>query len=620
MNWQQLRNSTSFVHDVNEFFKTVKASDGIRYHQALMKEYFLKYPIRGLLVMHKMGMGKTKLAAEIVNVLLESHDVLFISAKTLHTNFENTLSIKNKVKYVSLNASNMFEQVNKASLTDIEKLFSKKKKMRGSLDNVLIVVDEAHNLFNSITNGSQNALDFYKAVIDSNCRVIFLTGSPILNDPFESAVCFNMLTGYALFPENYREFNNYFVAGGQIKNAGKYMNRINGLISYYDGNAKNNKIEFPEKREVIVIECDMSKHQYKQYFEARKIETETKIKKKNGRIREYALQKSKATDASYRVMSRQISNFAYPEYAIEKKHNEKGKVVESANFDLIKEKDVYDNIAMYSPKMKKVIENAISLPGINIIYSQFLKYGLSLIEMYFKYSTTLGKPIKYTVISGEVDKEEVYKRVEAINSPENKNGDIYKVVLISGTASEGVDFKRIMQIHCLEPYWHWSRMEQIFGRGVRANSHVDMPSNMKYVQSYIYLSKHGIKESTEITTDEHLYTKSIKNYKLIESFYLAMRMSAIDCPTHYGECKACLPTNKKLFDDDVVTDMTTGDPCIEQKSTKATIFEYEGETYARYEEDGEVYFAKLNKATGKYEKVPEDIRRLLLSLIKNGNN
>jgi superfamily II DNA or RNA helicase len=614
MQWSDLRNNTSFVTDINKFFKTIKPEEGagLRYHQLLMNEYFLKYPVRGLLVFHKMGMGKTRLASSIVDILVKSMSVIFISAKTLHQNFEETLTEKGRVKYVSLNASNMFDQVNQAGLNDIEKLFSNTKKMRGSLDGTLVVLDEAHNFFNSIANGSANATNLYKSIMKSNCRILFLTGSPIMNDPFESALCFNMLAGYPLFPESYRDFKNYFIGPESIKNEGKFMNRINGMVSFYDGTAANSKVHFPEKRDYILVECDMSPLQYKQYFEARKLEQESKLKKKI-QPKEVNLQKNKSANASYRVMSRQVSNFAYPIEAIEKKMNERGKMVEIAVFDLLTPKSVYENMAAFSPKMKKLIDNCLSLPGINIVYSQFLKFGLSVIELYFKHMAELGKPVKYTVISGEVDKEEVYKRVETINSSENKEGGLIKVVLISGTASEGIDFKRIMQIHCLEPYWHWSRMEQIFGRGVRANSHVDMPAKMQYVQPYIYISKTGVK-GTEKSTDEHLYEKSLRNQAMIGSFYSCMKLAAIDCPAHYSECRVCLATGKRLFNADITADMTVGDPCAENKNIEARIFKYGGETYAEYTENGETYFAKLNPETGKYEKVSENMRRILLTL------
>lgn len=635
MNWNTIRNNTSFIHEVNEFFRTIERGDVLRYHQEIVVNYFVRYSIRGALLFHKMGMGKSLLAAAIANHLMQTMDAIFISAKTLHINFDETMrkfteltgtEFNGKITYVSLNASNMMTQVNRATLTPIEQLMSGREKMRGSLDNKVIIVDEAHNFFNSITNGSSNATRLYHAIMKSDCRVIFLSGSPITNDPFEIGLCFNMLTGTTLFPENYVDFTNYFTKQTtatdgstlrEIKNPGKFSNRINGLVSYYDAGAttSNAAVDFPTELPLKVVNCTMSKFQYNLYFQARKYEIEQQLKKH--RVREEPLQKLRASNASYRVMSRQLSNFAYPEDATEHRRNEHGRLIDEHYFDRLDPLNVYKNIEIYSPKIATIVNTALHQPGIGIIYSQFLKYGLNIIAMYLDQLTAAGDfDGKYAMITGEIEKEEVAKLVHEINSPQNNNAQIYKLVLISGTASEGVDFKNIRHIHIMEPYWHWSRILQVIGRGVRLGSHNTLDVKDRTVQPFIYISQHGIKDNTEQTTDEYLMAKSLKNQHLINSFYLIMRMSAFDCPMHYRECKTCQPTNKQLFVDDILIDLTSTDPCRDQRTTQARIFEYEGDIYAEYEEDGEIFYARLND-NGKYEKVTEEIRLLLLSIVKN---
>lgn len=627
--WNKIRNNTSFVSEANEEFKSAEKNSILRLHQQFVDFIFKKYPIRGMLLQHKMGMGKSLLAAALANHLMNNMDVIFISGKTLHINFSETLDkftkltgleYKGKVNYVSLNASNMMTQVNAATLTQLETFFERREKMRGSLNNKVIIVDEAHNFFNSITNGSSNATKLYKAIMSSDCRVIFLSGSPITNDPFEVALCFNMLAGEVLFPENYNDFTSYFIKSGpngrEIKNPGKFANRINGLLSYYDATAKTSDTanDFPEELPLKVEECVMSKFQYSLFFQARKDEIKNQLKK--NKTREAPLQKTKSSNASYRVMSRQLSNFAYPESATERHRNKHEKLTDVHYFDKLEAGDVYKNIGMYSPKIKKAIDNALAQPGIGIIYSQYLKYGLNIIAMYLDEMAKLGKFTgKYAVITGEVDKEDVADLLKVINSPENMRGEIYKIVLISAAASEGVDFKNIRHIHILEPYWHWSRILQIIGRGVRLGSHLALPAKERTVQPFIYIATHGIAGNNEQTTDEYLYTKSLRNQHLINSFYLVMRMSAVDCPTHYDECKVCAATNKQLFIEDIIVDMASPDPCSSARTTKARIFTYEGETYAEYEEGGETYYAHLNE-NGKYEKVPEDIRLILLGVTK----
>ena len=72
-------------------------------------------------------------------------------------------------------------------------------------DNKVIIIDEAHNfvsrIVNKLTRNSKKktplAIRLYNFILSAkNCRVVFLTGTPIINYPHEIAVLFNMLRGY----------------------------------------------------------------------------------------------------------------------------------------------------------------------------------------------------------------------------------------------------------------------------------------------------------------------------------------------------------------------------------------------------------------------------------------
>ena len=76
-------------------------------------------------------------------------------------------------------------------------------------DNSVIVIDEAHNFVSRIVNKIKSsgkirknkqtplAIRLYELILNANnCRVVFLTGTPIINYPNEIGVLFNMLRGY----------------------------------------------------------------------------------------------------------------------------------------------------------------------------------------------------------------------------------------------------------------------------------------------------------------------------------------------------------------------------------------------------------------------------------------
>lgn len=63
-------------------------------------------------------------------------------------------------------------------------------------DNKVLIFDEVHNLINSIATGSKTGVAFEKHLMAAkNCKIIFLTGTPVVNDVFESAKIFNILKG-----------------------------------------------------------------------------------------------------------------------------------------------------------------------------------------------------------------------------------------------------------------------------------------------------------------------------------------------------------------------------------------------------------------------------------------
>ena len=69
-------------------------------------------------------------------------------------------------------------------------------------DNKIIIIDEAHNFVSRIVNKiNQNktslSTQLYNLILSANnCRVVFLTGTPIINYPNEIGILFNMLRGY----------------------------------------------------------------------------------------------------------------------------------------------------------------------------------------------------------------------------------------------------------------------------------------------------------------------------------------------------------------------------------------------------------------------------------------
>jgi hypothetical protein len=264
--------------------------------------------------------------------------------KSLHSNFELGLlkylqkseADMSKFKYVSFNASNMFVQLLKIVKPSADTDFEEYTESLGTLDGYILIVDEAHNFFNSIVNGSKNARLLYDMIMASkDVKLVFLTGTPIINDPFELVPCFNMLNphnpilypkpeGYDILPTDYTTFNKFYIKTSEdgaksLINKNKFQNRLTGLLSYYGTkytpppSGKSSKTvkreNFPDVLPLIVEEVPMSLYQFQLYINARVQEIE-EYKRSFMKGPSMPLQKPGSSNSTYRVKTRKLSNFA----------------------------------------------------------------------------------------------------------------------------------------------------------------------------------------------------------------------------------------------------------------------------------------------------------------------
>lgn len=63
---------------------------------------------------------------------------------------------------------------------------------------------------------------------------------------------------------------------------------------------------------------------------------------------------------------------------------------------------------------------------------------------------------------------------EAMNSPENKDGNLIKVLIASRVGRDGINVNNVLQIHLIGPEWTPGAMYQAISRGVRSTSHEDL--------------------------------------------------------------------------------------------------------------------------------------------------
>jgi hypothetical protein len=143
---------------------------------------------------------------------------------------------------------------------------------------------------------------------------------------------------------------------------------------------------------------------------------------------------------------------------------------------------------------------------------------------------------KYVVITGSNDSLthiDIGKVSEVISSNTNQYGEEVKVIIGTRVAGEGVNFKRIRQVHILEPWYNLSRLEQVIGRAIRYCSHITLPENERNVDIFQYASVVPRSSNKKLNETESIdlnhYRVSEMKDIFIKDVENILKVNAIDC-------------------------------------------------------------------------------------------
>lgn len=205
----------------------------------------------------------------------------------------------------------------------------------------------------------------------------------------------------------------------------------------------------------------------------------------------------------------------------------------------------YKQIGKYAPKMKRILDYVINSKGIVFIYTNYYPSGILPLAIalehigFVKYNSanltsdniTIDSKFKgskkpsYIILSRDGNlSPNNDKEIEVLKSRENSNGDVIKVVI--SRISEGVDFKRIREVHMLEPWYNLNKCEQIIGRAVRTCSHIDLPKEERNVTIYFHATQYD--KSVE-SVDLWTYRVAENKQKRITEVERAIKETSIDC-------------------------------------------------------------------------------------------
>ena len=498
--------------------------------------------LRGILVFHQIGAGKTCTAISIAEEFKKKLNIVVVLPAALIGNFVTELRSecpgdeyltseeRNKLKNLKL-GDTQFEKIIKKSDERIEKYYTiysyhkfvaliQEEKIK-KLNDTLLIIDEVQNMISM--NGT-----FYKSLkkvveaSNDSLKIILLSATPMFDRPVEIALTLNLLKKDDLLPIT--KFNQEYmdIAANSNETSYKAVNlkdfrfKIKNLISYYRGAPPQ---AYPEAV-FKTVRCNMSDFQYKSYLTS--LSTEDNFIR--GSFKNVDILNM---PQNFFLGPRFIYNVSFPNKSI-------GEIGYSSFRGQALQ---IQNIGEYSIKFFKIYQKIGKADGPVFVYSNFKELGgircfVKFLEHHgWKNYRTYGEGKKrFAVWSGD-EPHHIKDEIKYIfNQKSNEDGSKIKIMLGSPSIKEGVSLLRVQQVHMMEPYWNMSRMLQIMGRAVRFCSHKDVPKSKRVVKIYLYLATYP----GEKTIDQYIWSLAKKKNKLINQFELALKESAFDCELFYN--------------------------------------------------------------------------------------
>lgn len=627
-------------NDLSEYRKKSTSQFKLAEYQQMLANFFNPdTPYNALLLFHGLGTGKTCCAINIASRFYDQikkyntriHIVVpgplikdnwikeiknSVCSNLNNPNEKQIFELYNILSYKSFNRRVLGEKIRNKEIGNKQGKYKKNENGEilrneafnkiNSLDNTLLIIEEAHNI-----TGNDYGLAVKKIIAASkNIKVLLLTGTPMKNtadDIIDLLEIMNIANkNYKKIPQIFTGFNHTL---DFTENGEKILrNELKGKISYIAGGDKylfavRNDIGIIPKslKFTKVIPIKFNDDQYEFYKNVYK-ENNNGLEKHSSDVCNFIFpnlffNNKKANiefvygvDGLDKVINNALNNRKEFNDAlklyIEKKINKKINNDFNQNLIYVENKTLTgkflfnDYLKLFSPKFHQALNNINQLvegkkgAKTAFIYSNLVAIGLNMfkqvliqngyIEFVDNKEKTINKanddticyycgikkidhknknhayfPASFIVITGENneddDIDEKNKQRDIIDnvfsSNENKEGKYIKLILGSKVISEGYNTRNLMEVHILDVYYNFARVDQVVGRAIRKNSHRFLYSAANpypVVNVYKYCMVANIP-----TNEELLYQKAEKKHAMIKYVEHLIKQEAIDKYLNY---------------------------------------------------------------------------------------
>ena len=297
-----------------------KRVEGLTQYQQFVGQ-FLNYmsPFKELLVYHGVGSGKTNTAINVYNILFNytpKWNIFLLIPASLHDDpWLRDLKVWMTKDNWEQRFSNIIFIHYDSPFADRD--FLEKVKRADSNKTSVFIIDEAHRFMNNVYNNVSGKKGKRAQVIydyiqqekreNNNTRIMLLSATPVVNNPFEFALIFNLLRPGS-FPTSESIFEQLFISSANFASLNEntknmFQRRILGLVSYYIGATPD---KFASKTvhytNIMMEEYHMEVYNFLEEIEEAK--EKIRMRMSRGKVGD-----SMSTYSSY---TRQACNFVFP--------------------------------------------------------------------------------------------------------------------------------------------------------------------------------------------------------------------------------------------------------------------------------------------------------------------
>ena len=405
-----------------------KSKEGLTKYQEFVGQY-LNYqsPFKDILLYHGVGSGKTNTAINVYNILFNytpKWNVFLLIPASLHDDpwLKDIKRWMQESEYEKRLSNIIFIHYDSPFA---DKDFLEKVKKADSSKSSIFIIDEAHKFINNVYNNisskngkrAQTIYDYIQQEKreNANVRIMLLSATPVVNNPFEFALIFNLLrpdtfpTSESIFEQIFISSTNFASLNENTKNM--FQRRIIGLVSYYIGATPD---KFAQKT-VQYINIPMEEYHQEVYDYFEKIEKEKEklmLKMSRGKVGDQL--------STYSAYTRQACNFIFP--PISDKIN--GEKRPRPSHFKIKESDaiVIDegkNLDKKNSLIKKDSNVLEYLKTIRIFVNSFIEFMKDILRK--------DKELKYT-LSDDIKKYFTYNDFVEFYEKEKKKSNLLKAM------------------------------------------------------------------------------------------------------------------------------------------------------------------------------------------------